>query len=423
MKRIIAEHLERVEGHGGVEINIDDGKVKEVRFFVNEGPRFFERIVIGKSPPEVLSLVSRICAICSISHRYAAIRALENAFSIEIESIALFLRELMHLGEIIESNSLHVFMLAMPDLYGFPSIIAMKEQYKKEALTGLKLKSFGNEVMQIITGRAIHGENPIVGGFGKYPAMNELMQIKSKAIDLLPAAIDVANSLGTIKHLDFPESDALFVALSPSQEDYGFVGNEIISSDGQRISVQDYKNFIAEFIVEHSFAKHSVNKDKPYTVGALARINLFGERLKGEAGNLYQKYYKHAWRYNPFFNIPAQMIEIVYSLERIINIISQIEDYEKVADEIKSSIKYLDSCAAGAVEAPRGTLIHYYEIKNGEIIDADIITPTAQNAGDIERYCYLFAQYLLDNNLANDIEISIRKLVRAFDPCISCSVH
>ncbi len=423
MRKILVEHIERVEGHGSLEINIEDKMVKDVKFIVNEGPRLVEKLVIGKSIYEVLNIVPRICAICSVSHRYAAIKALENALNIKVNPIVCRLRELMHLGEIIESNSLHVFLLSLPDLFGFSSAISMYYRFSKEIALGLRLKNFGNEVMEIITGRAIHGENPVLGQFGKYPSKQELKKIKEKAEGLLVYTIEASDGIKKVKFPDYPEYDTVYAALEPVGDNYGFVGDEIIVSDGQRFSIQEYKNFAEEKVIEYSYAKHSLYKQTSYTVGALARINLLGERLKGDAFSLYKKYYKESWKGNPFYNIIAQMIEIVYSLERIIEVIREIESEDIEIEQKDVQIQNKNGAATGAVEAPRGTLLHYYEIKNGNIFHADIVTPTAQNAKDIEKYCKLYAQYLIDNNLINDVETVIRKLIRAFDPCISCSVH
>jgi sulfhydrogenase subunit alpha len=423
MKKVIAEHLERVEGHGGIEIIVEGAKVVEAKFNVNEGPRLIEQLVVGKSMGEVLNIVPRVCAICSVSHRYAAIRALESILSIEPAKNVSMLRELMHLGEIIESNSLHVFMLSLPDIYGFSSAINMHEKYPKTVSTGLKLKSFGNHLMKVITGRAIHGENPIINGFGKYPSTKEMFLMRKKAEELLSDAIEEAVQICDINYFEFPEIDTIFAALNTENDEYGFVGNEILISDGQKISIQDYKDFAAECVVPHSYAKHSLYKNKPYTVGALARINLLGERLKGHAQELYRKFYNIKWRYNPFYNIPAQTIEIIYALERLMSVIDNMVGYQESSDNKEINFSKANGSAAGAVEAPRGILFHYYEVNGGTITGADIVTPTAQNAADIERCCYSYAQFLLDNNLSNDLELGLRKLVRAFDPCISCSVH
>ena len=125
MKTISVDHLARIEGNGGISATIDGKVVTDVKLSIYEGPRLIERLTIGKTPEEVVSVVPRICAICSISHKYAALRTMENALSIKVPTMVSLLRELMHLGELIESHSLHIYCLALPDYVGFPNAIAL----------------------------------------------------------------------------------------------------------------------------------------------------------------------------------------------------------------------------------------------------------------------------------------------------------
>ena len=162
-RTIKISQIARVEGHGGITVVIDKNKVKDVQVEIYEGPRLIETLVIGKTIDESVSITSRICAICTISHRYAAIRSIERALNIKVPEKVTLLRTLMHLGEIIESHSLHVFLLALPDILGYPSAIAMVNEYEKEVISGLLLKKYGTSIMKLISGRKIHGENPIIG--------------------------------------------------------------------------------------------------------------------------------------------------------------------------------------------------------------------------------------------------------------------
>ncbi len=173
-------------------------------------------------------------------------------------------------------------------------------------------------------------------------------------------------------------------------------------------------------MVSHSYAKRSRYKDKPYSVGALARVNNLGERLKGKAGKMYKKYFNRRWKKNPLYNNSAQALEILYAFERIPQIIDKMLNLPDPA-LVKYSAK--EGRGIGIVEAPRGLLIHSYELSDGLVSQTDIVTPTAQNAEDIERYCYIAAQNLLDKGEEDKIRDSMELIVRAFDPCISCSAH
>jgi sulfhydrogenase subunit alpha len=420
MKKISIDHLARVEGAGGITATIDGQAVTEVKFIVNEGPRLFERLTLGKTPEEDLNLVPRICAICSVSHHYAALRGLEKALDVKSPAKVSWLRELMHLGEMIESHSLHIFLLALPDYLGYPNAVAMAAKYGFEAKIGLEMKHFGNHIMKTMSGRFIHGENPVIGGFGCYPNREELIFIKNRAIQFLPFALRTVQLMCELNYPDIPESETLYVCCHPAGGKFGLVGDEIIISNGDRIDAQDYKKVTNEFVVSHSFCKHSQYKGKPYSVGALARINNLGERLEDEAGSLFKKYYNDRWKKNPLLNNAAQSLETLYAFERIPQVIDEVlklEDPEPVKwgrDTGKG---------VGAVEAPRGILFHAYEIAKGRIAHTDIITPTAQNAEDIERYCFLTAQELLKKGQEDKIRDRMDLVVRSFDPCISCSAH
>jgi sulfhydrogenase subunit alpha len=420
MKKISIEHLARLEGNGGVTATIDGKVVTEVKFVVNEGPRLVERLTLGKTPEEDVNIVPRICAICTLSHKYAALRAMEKALDVKVPPKVTLLRELMHLGEMVESHSLHLYFLALPDYVGFPNAIAMASKFGFEVKIALEMKHFGNHIMKTMSGRFIHGENPVIGGFGKLPSREELILIKNRAIQFMPFTLKTARLFAELDYPGCPEAETQYACCKPSGNKFGFVGDEIIISNGDVINSQDYKSLTNEFIVSHSYCKRSLYKEKPYSVGALARVNNLGERLTGEAGKMYKKYFSPRWKKNPLFNNAAQALEILYCFERIPEV---VDEALKLPDASIVPYTKKDGKGAGAVEAPRGTLFHYYEVSKGRVASADIVTPTAQNAEDIERYCYLAAQRLLENGQEDKIRDRMDLVVRSFDPCISCSVH
>lgn len=420
MKKITIEHLARVEGNGGVTATIDGNVVTDVKFYINEGPRLIERLTLGKTPEEDVNLTPRICAICSVSHKYAALRAMEKTLDVKVGPKVTLLRELMHLGEMVESHSLHVFYLALPDYVGFPNAIAMAAKFPLEVKIALEMKQFGNHIMKTMSGRYIHGENPVIGGFGKFPSRDELIWIRNRSIQFMPFVLKTVKLFAEIDYPDIPEAETLYACCNPPKKKYGFMGDEIILSNGDLISAQNYKNLTNEFIVSHSFCKRSQYKGKPYSVGALARVNCLGERLEGESRKMYKKYFNSRWTKNPLLNNAAQALELLYSFERIPEVINEAL---KLPDEPLVPVVQKDGKGAGAVEAPRGTLFHYYEVKRGLVSHTDIITPTAQNAEDIERYCYITAQKLLESGQEEKIRDRMDMVVRSFDPCVSCSVH
>lgn len=421
MKRITIDHLARVEGNGGIFATVDGNIVTEVKFTINEGPRLIERLTVGKTPEEDVSIVPRICAICTLSHKNAVLRAMENALGVKVPEKVTLLRELMHKGEYVESHSLHVFYLALPDYVGFPNAIDMASRFPFEVKIALEMKQFGNHIMKTLSGRYIHGENPVIGGFGKYPSREELIWIKNRAVQFMPFVFRTVELFCGLDYPAVPEAETVYVCCNPEDGKYGLWGEEIIISTGEKIGRDDYKNLTNEFLVPHSLSKRSRYKGKTYSVGALARVNVLGERLEGEAGKMFKKHFNSRWKKNPLFHNAAQALEILFCFERIPELVDEILKYLENPPIV--SYKVRNGKGTGLVEAPRGLLIHHYEIIDGLVSDVDIITPTAQNAEEIERYCYLAAQNLLDSGQEEKIRDRMDLVVRAFDPCISCSVH
>jgi len=257
MKRISVDHLARVEGNGGISATIDGKIVTDVKFSIYEGTRLVERLTVGKTPEEVVNIAPRICAICSISHKYAAIRAMESALSIRVSPKVSLLRELMHLGEMIESHSLHTYYLALPDYVGFPNAIAMASKFDFEVKIALEMKEFGNHILKTASGRYIHGENPVIGGFGKFPSEQALIWIKSRAIQFMPFVLKTVSLFCELDYPDCPEEDTIYACCNPGKKKYGFQGDEIILSTGEIINKDDYQSLTNEFVVSHSYAKHS----------------------------------------------------------------------------------------------------------------------------------------------------------------------
>lgn len=421
MRELNVEALARVEGDGGITVTLEGKKVKSVTLDIHEGPRLIEQLVRGMTPADDLNVVPRICAICTLSHKYAAIRGLEKALGITPPEKAQATRELMMLGENIESNSLHTFLLALPDYLGYPSAIAMLNDYADDVRRALRLKKFGNHVMAVTSGRIVHGENPILGGFGKYPSKKALEEIKLKAQELVPDAVRAVELFASLEYPSYPEADKVFMSVNAPKKRYGFAGDTILISNGKEVNVEDYKKLTNERVVSHSFAKRSLYQDKPFTVGANARLINMGKRLDGQAADLFKEHFSDRWLKNPLYNNLAQAIEMLWSLEHIpeaAEIVASMDD-PPIAEPTRQT-----GSGTGAVEAPRGTLYHHYEVKDGLIEVADIITPTAQNLDDIEKHMRLTAERMLAEDKPDDeIRLHLEMVARAYDPCISCATH
>ena len=419
MKEVKVDIISRVEGDGGIQVVVDGDTVKDVKVDIFEGPRMIEALVEGKTIQEDLSLVSRICSICTISHRYAAIRAIEKALQLNVPEKIKLLRCLMHFGEYIESHVLHIYFLALPDFFKKPSAIALLPTHKETVVEALKLKKFGTELMQLLSGRKIHGENAQVGGFGRLPTKEELDEVAKQAWEYISLIEKIIDILGTFDYPSYAERETIFMCLNPPDNKFGWVGDSVLISTGEEYPVEEYKKLTNERVVSHSYAKRSRYNDKSFTVGALARLNLIGNRLTGKAKEYFEKYYNERWKVNPLYNTLAQAIEVLWALEEIPKLVEKIN---KLEDPEIVNPPYKSGAATAAVEAPRGILYHSYEIKNGKIVTSDIITPTAQNLDDIEEYIRVAAEKLLKEK-NKEIEFHLEMIARSYDPCISCSAH
>lgn len=421
MKSLNVPALARVEGDGGISVIVEGKKVKEVHLDIHEGPRLIEQLVKGMTPMDDVNVVPRICAICTLSHKFAALRGLEKALGITVPEKAQLTRELMMLGENVESNSLHTFLLALPDFLGYPSAIAMLNDYGEDVKRALRLKKFGNHVMEVTSGRIVHGENPTIGGFGKYPSKKALDEIKVRSQELIPDAVRDVELFASLEYPEYPEAETTFMSVNAPKKRYGYYGDSILISNGKEVDAEDYKKLTSERVVAHSFAKRSRYGDKPFTVGANARLINMGKRLDGRAADLFKEHYSPRWLKNPLLNNLAQAIEMLWSLEHMPEIIEKIE---ALPDPKLEEPTRMTGSGTGAVEAPRGTLYHHYEIKDGLIEVADIITPTAQNLDDIEVHMRLTAERMLADGKGDDeVRLALEMVARAYDPCISCATH
>jgi len=420
MREVLIRHLARVEGHGNVRVVVDRQNVREVRMEITEGPRFIERVLVGRSIDEAPDIVARICSICPDPHSVACVNAIEKAIGFRPSEQLRVLRELQLVSDMISSHALHLFLLALPDFLGYPDAVAMASKYGREVKMGLKVKKAGNVIKEVLTGRSVHGCSVKPGGYTRVPTQEELEKLKKILGEGMDGARLATELFSSFELPDVFREENLYMAVDPG-EVYGYSGEHILISNGERRPVEEYRSLTNERTVPHSTAKHSFYQGKPFMVGALARVLLNRGKLRGEAAELAEKVWEKLDPQNPLANNLAQAVELVYSVERAIELIDWLLDHG--AGEPRGEIKLKAGAGVAAVEAPRGVLYHYYEVdENGKILKADIVTPTAQNAANIEKYLRISAERLLARGVS-ELEPYLEMLVRAYDPCISCSAH
>ncbi len=423
-KQILIPEISRVEGHSAVTVDIQDGEVVDVKLDVFEGTRFFEKIVVGHKYDEMAHITSRVCAICSTGHVLASIRAIERIFGHSCnEQVELF-RELMHLGMIIESHATHICALALPDFLGTPDLMDFANNHPHEFGIWTRLRKLGATVQTLVGGRPFHPVNLHVGGLSRYPSKEDLRSLLHSLSEHLEMAVELCHLLLDFKLPVSITAKTEFCALIPIGDHYGYFGDRVRSTNGWEASIDDYKSYLAEEVVSYSHAKRSSLSGKPFMVGSMARLALFGDRLSKEAASIYQRSPLARGETNTILNNLAQAIELVEAISRASTCIEHLLafDHENATTELKKVVPK-DGSAAGAVECPRGTLYHFYQLENGTVRASDMITPSAQNTARIESDIRVVVKQHMDKQSPEQLQSSLETLVRAYDPCNTCATH
>lgn len=414
-------HVTRVEGHGNISLNVKNGKIEKCEWSVVEAPRFFEAMVRGRSWKEVYHITARICGICGIGHTLAALRATENALGVKINDQDIKLRKLALHAENLQSHILHIGYLALPDLMGVGSVIPLAESHPEELKTAIRLHRLANEMSDLVCGRTIHPQSMIPGGFGKIPTEDQLKELRDRLLASDDDITATAKLLTTLAHKlpDFTR-ETEFIALT-SDEEYALYPGKIASTEAPSIPEDRYLEYTNEYMVKESTAKYCKNKRESYMVGALARVNINYDKLEDRAKKVAEMFNFKPVCHNPYMNTVAQLIECVHGIDDSIQLIDEIlsDNYKYYKPDIKPSA----GRGVGAVEVPRGLLIHDYTYDdNGICTEANCVIPTNQNHANIQYDMQALAPTILDKP-REEIELILEMLVRAYDPCISCSTH
>jgi coenzyme F420-reducing hydrogenase alpha subunit len=413
-------HLTRVEGHGNIIVDVRNGELKECRLEIVESPRFFEAMLLGKPYQQASHITSRICGICAVGHATTSLRASERALGVDPSEQTVLLRKLNFFGEIIDSHVLHTYMLVAPDFFGVGSVIPLAKTHTDVVLRALRIKKLSGDLCAMIGGRHTHPIALCVGGFTHLPNESELRAMRKRLVD---ARRDMDETVALFKTLDWPqfERETEYVSLTKSDE-YAFIDGQIKTSDGFLYDLDAYRQVTNEKIVPHSTAKHASHNRESYMVGALARVNNNFDQLHPQAKDAAAQLGLEPICYNSFLNSAAQIIEMVHSVEESIRTIDEllargIKPEEPVEVEVK------ECTGVGSCDVPRGILFHDYDIgDDGLITGANCVIPTGQNFANMEADMRALVPQILDRP-EPEITLMMEMLIRAYDPCISCSTH
>ncbi len=418
---IHVHHITRVEGHGDVVARIEDRMLKEVRFSVVEAPRFFEAIVRGQSYGEVVHIASRICGICAVSHKCAALQATEAALGVEISPQTDLLRRLAFHGEVLSSHLLHIYFLAAPDLLGLPSVMPLINSAPEIVRRAMRLKQIGYDLAAMVAGRHTHPVAMTVGGFSFLHDPAQMQEMRARLVAILGDLDATVELFSTLELPDF-ERETEYVSLTHPDR-YAFYSGELMSSEGDRMPVSEYREAIHERVVEHSTAKFTRWNRPEYMVGALARLNNNYEQLHPSAREAAERLGMQPPVHRPYAITVAQLIECIHCAHDAIELIDELTQTGTHAEEQQAPVEARAGLGVAAVEAPRGILFHEYEYDDeGKCVSANHVIPTGQNLGNLNRDMLEFTPTIIDES-PDRIQHLLEMLVRAYDPCISCSTH
>jgi coenzyme F420-reducing hydrogenase alpha subunit len=412
--------LTRVEGHGRIFVHLDGKRVERVQLALTESPRLFEALLLGKSYLEVPEIVCRICSLCSTVHRVVSLQAVENALGIEVTEQVKLYRELILYGGHIQSHALHLFCLVLPDHIGATGLSDLAAKAPEKLKMGLRIKAAGNLIQETVGGRLIHPVTLIPGGMGKPVTAQGLLNLKNNLISVLS---DVCQAYELFRSFS-PESDSppghSFMAVQGVSLPALF-GETLVTGMNRSIPVEEYRDALGECVPDHSYAKKSLINGKPVIVGALARLNL-GMNLSPKGAEAFRDSRYRIMQKNIYANNLAQAVELIHAVEHALEIVDTLIE-SGFSREPPPAIPPCPGSGVSAIEAPRGVLIHSYSFDDrGLCRSADIVTPTAINQAAMEQDLLALARSM-EGAHEQEMTSALERLVRAYDPCISCAVH
>ena len=447
MKRITIEPVSRIEGHAKITIQLDDaGQVTDTQFQVTQ-VRGFEKFTEGRPYYEMPGITSRICGICPISHQLAASKACDAIMAVRIPRTAQLLREIIHCAQIVQSHALSFFYLSAPALLlGMDSdpatrnVAGLIEANPELARAGIELRKFGLQVIEGLADERVHPAWIVPGGVRS--------PMTAPARDRFLAAIPQAmatteKTLGIFKGMldSFAEEIANFGSeptMYAGMVDHA--GNlqlydgvmRFRAADGtivQDVAAENYHEFVAEATVENSYLKAPFYRPLGYPqgiyrVGPLGRINtaeaMGTPRADAELGEFRQRFGRVA--HSSFLYHYARLIEVLYALE-CMKLLLQEPDVLDPHVRASAGVNALEG--VGMIEAPRGTLIHHYKVdENGAIVWANLIVATGHNNRAISDGVRQVSEHFIHGDRLQEGMLNrVSALVRAYDPCLSCSTH
>ena len=448
-KRIIIDPVTRIEGHAKISIFIDDdGQVSDAQFHVVEF-RGFEKFCEGRMLWEMPAITARTCGICPVSHLLASSKASDEILAVQVPPAADKLRRLMNMGQLTQSHALRFFHLSAPDfLIGWDAPIAKRnivgivQENPALARAGIRLRQFGQEIIELLGGKKVHPSWAVPGGVRS----GLTKESRDHIVAGLPEAFETTRgALNLFKGLieanqeeveNIGKFDSLFMGLVAPDGEWEHHGGLLRFSDSKgniiadKISAQDYKDHIGEAVQSSSYLKSPYYKpmgfpDGMYRVGPLARLNVC-DFMGTQQADAELREYRHNWGGRAvtscYLYHYARLIEILACLERIEIL---MDDPDIFSDHLRADAGINKLRGVGVSEAPRGTLFHDYTVdRNGVLESVNMIIATGQNNLAMNRSVYEIAKkYITGPEIPEGVLNRVEHGIRNFDPCLSCSTH
>jgi coenzyme F420-reducing hydrogenase alpha subunit len=418
---IDVKHVTRVEGHGRIIVSTGEGAVKEVKLSITEANRFFESFVKGMRPAEIPWIVSRICGICCVGHQMTATKAVEAAMGIQVSPQTVLLRKLLTESQFLQSHVLHVYFLAVPDYLGVKSVLPLAKTHPEVVKRALRLKKLANDYTTVFGGRTLHPMANTLKGWRKLPSLDEIAALRKRVEDSIPDIQETLKVAGSLKIPPY-ERETEYVSLKHPDE-YALYDGDVYSSDTKSsVPVDRYLEVTNEFTVAHSTTKWSKWHRESYFAGALARVTNNFDQLVPEAKQAAEDLGLRVPCYNPYMNNVAQIVEVVHCAYNSARMLDEVLGSGLKEEDVSYEVKA--GRGVGACEVPRGILFHDYTFdENGRCVAGNAVIPTSQNINNVEQDMKAFVPRMLPSMSKEELTLHMEMLLRAYDPCISCSVH
>ena len=412
------DEVTKIEGAVGLDVEIEDGKVKDVRFAIKEFKRFYTHAMVGKPVAAIPQLLARICGTCSNAHLMASIEAVENTVGIVPSEQTKLLRALTYHGLIIRDHALHLYLFSLPDVFHRDSLLEFSDDDPVEHQLlhdAFAVKGAGNHLAILVAGRSVHAPIPMPGGFPRVPepaairdVIHELEHIRPAVLRLIRVYADAPFSL---------VRETNYAALV--HDPFSYLEGEIHDMNGLVCDEKGYRDHLEHVVIPYSQASGYTFNGQVYRTGALARLNLNRGALHPKTREDAAMELKLFPSHDVYHNNLAQAIGILHSIDESLDILrSSTFQAERMMPIPKKA-----GVGVGVVEAPRGMLFHKLEVNDeGVVTSGEVVVPTGQNQIAIEQDLGMFISQHMDMT-EEEISLECEKIIRAYDPCMSCASH